>query len=113
MNAPLTPLPSPPATEWQWSDEVLAYAKAYGVESCLEPMLAVTRHLFPSANWIKVYIEPDPEIRDMRYLVFDVQVAGLSLDDSRQADREWDKALSACLPRPIVCAIVLRLDLQP
>jgi hypothetical protein len=113
MNAPLTPLPSPAATEWQWSDEVLAYAKAYGMESCLEPMLATTRRLFPTANWIKVYIEPDPELRDERYLIFDVQVAGLSLDNAQQADREWTKALLACLPRPIVSTFVLRLDLQP
>jgi hypothetical protein len=113
MNAPLTPLPSPPATEWQWSDEVLAFAKAHGVESCLEPMLAATRRLFPTANWIKVYVEQDPELRDERYLVFDVQVAGLTLDYVRQADREWNKTLLACLPRPIVCAIVLLLDLQP
>ncbi len=38
-------------------------------------------------------VEDDPELPDNTQIVFDVQVAGLSLDQSQAARRQWHEAL--------------------
>src|SRR5262249_22140377 len=66
--------------------DVVAFAAANQVEDCLQPLLEATHRLFPTARFVKVQIDDDPEIRDLRHILYNVQVAGLSLDQSRAAD---------------------------
>ena len=112
MNASLRTAAPVPEAEWQWADDVLAFAEAEGVRPCLEPMLAATRRLFPTAEWIKVYVELDPEIRDDQHILFDVRVRGLSLEYVRQTRREWNNSLLACCPTRLAHVFRLLLDLQ-
>ena len=99
-------------TEWQWPAEVLAFAAQHNVPLCLQPLLQATRRIFPTANWIKVYVAKDPEIRDHKQIVFDVQVSGLYPPQSREAGNEWNRELIRCCPAPQLWVFVLLLDLQ-
>ncbi|HEY7311835.1 MAG TPA: hypothetical protein VH643_20900 [Gemmataceae bacterium] len=76
-----------------FSTDVVAFAAAYQAENALQPLLDATHRIFPTAQSIKVSVEEDPELRDNTQIVFEVQVAGLSLDQSRRARRQWNEAL--------------------
>jgi hypothetical protein len=65
--------------------DVVAFAAANKVEDCLQPLLEATHRIFPTARFVKVEIDDDPELRDQRHILYNVQVAGLSLEESRAA----------------------------
>jgi hypothetical protein len=108
MSAPI-----PTATAWQWPADVLEFATRENVRQYLDPLLEATRRVFPSARRIQVSLEADPEIRDDRHIVFDVQVPGLGVAQARAAQREWNNELFRCCPAPLVCTFRLFLDLVP
>jgi hypothetical protein len=74
-----------------FSPEVLAYAREHQGEHCLQPLLEATQRIFPAANSIKVSVENDPELSYNTQIVFHVQVSGLSLDEVRSANRQWNE----------------------
>src|SRR5215831_15219743 len=73
--------------------DVLAFAAANQVEDCLQPLLEATHRIFPTARFVGVKIDDDQELRDQRHILFDVQVAGLSLEESRTTGRQWNQEL--------------------
>ena len=92
--------------------EVLVFAAANQVEDCLRPLLEASHRIFPTARFVKVQIEDDPEIRDDRHILYNVQVAGLSLDESRTAARRWNDESFRICPAPLVSIFRLRMDLK-
>jgi hypothetical protein len=92
--------------------EVVAFAAANQVEHCLQPLLEATHHIFPTADWVKVEIDDDPEIRDDRHILYNVQVAGLPLTESRVAARKWNDAAFRICPAPLVTLFRLGMDLK-
>jgi hypothetical protein len=98
----------PPDT---FSPEVAAFAAAHQAEHCLQPLLEATYRIFPTACSVKVSVEEDPELHDNTQIVFDVQVAGLSLDQVRAARRQWHEAmLSVFRPtRKLLFCLLLEL----
>ncbi|HEY7152658.1 MAG TPA: hypothetical protein VH575_01755 [Gemmataceae bacterium] len=91
--------------------DVLAFAAAHQAENCLQPLLEATHRIFPTARFIKVSVEEDPELRDNTQIVFHVQVTGLSPDESWLARRQWhEAALSVFRPtRKLLFCLVLEL----
>jgi hypothetical protein len=65
---------SVPRTAWQWPADVLAFAAQHQVQATLDPLLEATRQVFPTARSVRLFLELDPEIRDDRHIVFEVQV---------------------------------------
>lgn len=61
-------------TTGQWSPEVLAYAAEHGVEQYLDPLREATLRVFPTAEGLRVFRDDDPELRDVRWIVFEVHV---------------------------------------
>lgn len=92
--------------------EVVAFATANGVEHCLQPLLEATHRIFPTARFVKVQIDDDPEIRDDRHILYYVQVAGLSLTESRTAARQWNDESFRICSAPLVSIFRLRMDLK-
>jgi hypothetical protein len=92
--------------------EVLAFAAASQVEDCLQPLLEATQRIFPTARFVKVQIDDDPEIRDDRHILYNVQVAGLSLEQSRAAGKQWNEELFRICSPLRSCVFRLRLDLK-
>lgn len=105
MTAPVTP-----ATHWQWPADVLALAAEKKVEPYLEPMLELTRRAFPTASWIKVRMQQDPELRDERCILFDVQVA-LTPQEAGTARKQWIREALGICPAPLITVFSLFLDL--
>jgi hypothetical protein len=95
-----------------FSPDVVAFAREHQGEHCLQPLLEATRRILPTANSIKVSIEEDPELRDNTQIVFDVQVAGLSLDEVRAAERQWDQEMVRLYPPLRKFLFCLFLDLR-
>jgi hypothetical protein len=92
--------------------DVLAFAAANKVEDCLQPLLEATHRIFPTARYVKVEIDDDPELRDQRHILYNVQVAGLSLDESRAARNQWiEELLRICSPVRS-CVFRMFLDLK-
>jgi hypothetical protein len=101
--------PSTTATVWQWPPEVIEFAAQYQVDSCLDPLLAAIREVFPTATSVRVFLEDDPELRDVKYLVFEVCVPADDVADYVAAKRLWQRELSRICPQPMTCPIVLTL----
>jgi hypothetical protein len=102
---------SPTAIAWQWPADLLAFAAQHQVQACLDPLLQVTRQLFPTARSLEVFLEADPEIRDDWHIVFDVRVPAPDIPDYLAAQHRWIDELDRCQPGPRDC--IFRLFLIP
>ena len=99
MSAPQTTVTDRTEANGAWPADVVAFAVANEVEHCLQPLLEATQRIFPTARFVKVQIDDDPEIRDDRHILYNVQVAGLSLNESRAARTQWiEELLRVCAP---------------
>jgi hypothetical protein len=94
-----------------WSPEVAAYAAEQGVEDCLLPHWEMTRRLFPNARRIEVFLEDDPEIANLRFIVFQVAVAGLDVSQAVELQHRWCDESLQCCPPPRNSPFVLGLEL--
>lgn len=94
-----------------FSPEVLAHAAEVGVAAYLEPVLEMTRRLFPAARRVGVLVEDDPEIAGVRFLVIEVDVAGLDPNQAAGAQRQWTQELFRCCPSTHVNYFCLGLNL--
>jgi hypothetical protein len=115
MSAPVTSPPSAesaPVPQRPWSPDVDAYAASQQVDQYLMPLWEATRRIFPTANWVKVHVDKDPEIRDLRWIVFDVQVKGLSRTEAVAVNRQWIQELLRCCPTTKAHHFTLLLDQQ-
>lgn len=92
--------------------DVVAFAVANKVEDCLQPLLEATHRIYPTARFVKVEIDDDPELRDQRHILYIVQVAGLSLDESRAARNQWIEELFRICSPARSCVFRMFLDLK-
>lgn len=76
------------ATSWTWPAEVLAFAAEQGVTAYLEPVLEMTRRLFPDRP-ITAEVAADYEIPDERYITVWVEVTGLTVDQLGDRSERW------------------------
>lgn len=95
-----------------FSPDVRAFAIASQVEDCLQPLLEATHRIFPTARFVRVQIDDDPEIREDRHILYNVQIAGLSLEQSRAAGKQWNQELFRICSPLRSCVFRLRLDLK-
>src|SRR5437879_4964848 len=95
MSAPVKTMPA-----WQWPSDVLALATEQGLEAILDPLLEATRQLFPMARSLKVYVEQDPEVRDWRSIVFEVEYLDRDLPDYVEMKHRWTRELFRLYPSP-------------
>jgi hypothetical protein len=97
---------------WTWTQDVLSYAVEHGFDQYLDPVLEMTKRVFSNARHIAVCLEPDWEIPDLWFVVFDVEVAGMSPEKASEAQWRWCSELPReCCLRPD-CNIVLSVELN-
>ena len=106
MSAPAITLPA-----WQWPTEVLEFAAGHQVQPYLDPLREALGDVFPTAQAVRVVLEPDPEIRDDWHIVFEVRVPQRDVADYVEAKRLWHRKLFALCPAPLVCTFSLSLIL--
>jgi hypothetical protein len=63
--------------------EVAEFATKHGVADYLEPVLEMTRRIFVNRP-ITVLLDEDPEIADLRHIVFEADCTGMTADELRQ-----------------------------
>jgi hypothetical protein len=95
-----------------FSPDVVAFAREHQGEHCLQPLLEATRRFFPTARFVKVSVENDPELRDNTQIIFDVQLVGLPLDQVRAANDQWIQESRRLYPPLRKILFCLRLDLR-
>jgi hypothetical protein len=111
MSAPVTTPPSAesaPVPQHPWSPAVDAYAASQHLGQYLAPLWEATRRTFPAAP-ITVYVESDPEIPDLRWIIFDVVTGSLRTDESREIWSRWLGELNTVCPAERASAFTLRL----
>jgi hypothetical protein len=96
-------------TAWQWPADVLAFADQQGIRAYVEPLWEATRQVFPTARELTVTVEDDPELRDDRYIVFDVRVPHQDIPDFVEAKHNWNRAFFRICPAPLSHLIRLTL----
>ncbi len=96
-------------TTWQWSSEVLAFARKEGVEGYLEPLRQATVRLFPTLSSLRVLKEDDPEISDLSCVTYEIRVPHQDVPDFVEANHLWTDELYRICPAPLVCNFVLLL----
>lgn len=110
MSAPQTTMSDSNGTKGVWPADVVAFAAANGSKHCLQPMLEATQRIFPTANFVKVSVEEDPELRDNTQIVFDVQVSGFSYEQWKAASEEWGREHFRICPPLRAILFCLRLE---
>jgi hypothetical protein len=94
-----------------WPAEVLDYADRHELRPYLEPFLAATRRVFPTARRLQVSLEYDPDLPDVGTIVFDVQVSDLSPSEAVSAQKRWNRETAPLCPASLICNFCLLLDL--
>ena len=100
------------AAVWQWSPEVITFARAQGIDAYLEPLRQATCRLFPTARTLRIIKEDDPEIRDLSSITYEVCVPYQDVPDFVETHRRWVDELYKICPAPRVCDFVLSLLLD-
>jgi hypothetical protein len=108
MTAPVTP-----AAGWQWPADVLTYAAEQKVQAYLDPLLEATYRLFPTLQSLRVTVEQDQELRDVRWIVFEVRVPQQDVPNFVQAVHAWTAEKYRICPAPLVCVFCLTLVRVP
>ncbi len=99
----------PSRVPWQWSADVLTYAAEHGVAEYLEPLLEATRRLFPTAVGLRVFLEKDPELRDVTFLIFEARVPRADIPDYLEARHRWGAELRRICPSHLAITFTLSL----
>jgi len=93
-TATMLPLP-------ELSPEVLAYAEERGVSAYLPSVREMTRKHFPHSA-INVVVYDDPELRDNRQILFEVDFTEIDPPESVEAIHSWNGRLFENCPAPLV-----------
>jgi hypothetical protein len=96
---------------YPWPADVLAFAVRENVSQYLEPLLAATRTLFPTAD-VKVSIERDVSLPE-EYIVFEIRVPRAGLSDYLAADRRLRQETHAVVPTRLSGHFILSLERVP
>jgi hypothetical protein len=99
-------------TNGAFSPDVIAFAREHQGEHCLQPLLEAAHRIFPTARFVKVSVEHDPELCDNTQIVFDVQAVGLPVDQARKASDQWNQEMVRLYPPLRKFLFCLRLDLR-
>ena len=105
MTPMTAPSPSFPA-------DVTAFAAESGVTEYLVPVWEMTRRVFPTARRIAPVLEYDPEIAGLRWIVFEVEIGGMTVEQYVDLHWEWDRELFKICPSTHVCDVGLHLDIR-
>ena len=78
------------------SREVKAFAKERGLTPCLPAILDVLDRVFSDATRMSAEIHEDPEVENLRWIVFDVEVPCTLNRLNELTDRWYRESAKAC-----------------
>jgi hypothetical protein len=89
--------------------EVPEYAASQGVAEYLEPVLEMTRRHFANSRRFDAYVEDDPELRDVRFLILDVELPPCEPTQAVERLFQWDQELVKICSSSHALAFTLRM----
>jgi hypothetical protein len=104
----MSALPAPAVT-YPWPGDVWDFAVRHKADVYLNPLLAATRRLFPTARSLRVFLEQDRELHEVWFIVFEVEVAQKDIPNYVEAQHRWTDELDRIEPYPHSCLVVLTL----
>ena len=87
--------------------EVWIFSRERQIDQYLDRVVALLHRIFADARRLSVEIHDDPEIADLRSLLFDVEVPWPSFAQAQEAYRAWHDGLFATIPLQHLCDIAL------
>jgi hypothetical protein len=90
--------------------EVQAFAREQQVEAYLPTLLELVQHHFPCPD-LRVELDVDPEVEDLRRIVFSTGPVEMSVDEALEAKDCYHRAVFAQIPAPFTCHFCLGLEL--
>jgi hypothetical protein len=97
------------AKVWQWPAEVVSFAERFEAASYLEPLRKATLRMFPEAVELSVFLQDDPEVRELTFLVFELQVPRNAVPNFVEAQRRWVAEYLRICPSPRSCPFCFNL----
>jgi hypothetical protein len=92
--------------------DVLAFAAEQGVTDFLQPILDMTRRVFPENRRIQAVLQDDPELPGDQHMVFEVQVGAMDVDRSVERHWQWSRDLFQICPATHACLFGLHVDVE-
>jgi hypothetical protein len=92
------------------SEEAAKYVAEQQWEQQLAQTAEITRRVFPAATEIPVWLENDPEIANLKFLVFAVPARGMTTAQAIEAENTWARELALRLPSPFHYSFDLHFD---
>ena len=101
---------APATVRTEWLPDLLAYAVHRQVEQYLQPMLDASQRIFPNARSIWVTLDPDPEIRDLSFITYNVRIPSMPGAEALSLQRLWTDELVRLRPYPVIDGFVLLIE---
>jgi hypothetical protein len=93
----------------EFQPDVVDYAARHDAEAYLPRFWEMTWRVFPGARQLRVYLEPDGDMADFSFVVFEVGISPYNLAELRASTDRWHAAWGECYPPPRSCPIILRV----
>ena len=93
--------------------EVKAFAKERGLTPYLPKIIDVLLALFAEATSLSVEVHHDPEIANLSWLLFEVDVPWKTSEEAMQAYKAWYRATDAVCPKPLLMEFSLLIRRRP
>ena len=100
-------------TTYQWAPDIVEFARRFDVDQQLDALREATLRTFPTATSFRVFLQDDPEIRDLTFFIWEVWVPQNDVPNFLMADRYWCDEFYNILAPPYQCPFVLRLEREP
>jgi hypothetical protein len=88
---------TPTQTMPDLSPEVLAFAKEKGVTAYIPSLWELVRAIYPGRN-VRVVLDVDPELCDVRTIMFEVDVGDMEVDQMIATHDAWTYGLMERCP---------------
>jgi hypothetical protein len=93
--------------------EVHAFAQERGLGPHLPGIFEVLHRVFADATRIRVELHQDPEIPDLRWILFEPEVPWETSEESLQATAAWHDGTGAVCPKPLLSEFALVVRRRP
>ena len=94
-------------------DEVREFARQRGLLPYLPALGEVTEQVFADAFGLTAVVHDDPDVADLRWIIFRAEVAWTDPAQARAARDEWYARTAAVCPGPILTHVGLDIDRRP
>lgn len=94
-------------------EDVREFAQQRGLVPHLPALVEATEEVFAGANHLSVSVHDDPDVPDLRWLIFRAEVPWADPARARAARDKWYARTAAVCPGPLLTLVGLDIDRRP